>query len=223
MFTLRQLAGTLRPMKKWEIKALAEIYIQFFRIGLFTFGGGIAMMPLMKRDLIEKRNWITEDELVDYYAIGQSTPGIIAVNVSTFVGYKRAGIIGGILGTLGIATPSVIIIMALAGLIDSVDRNIYMQKALRGINVAVAALLTDVTLNFAKKTAATAASFCIMAVSFALVYFLKIPSYYVILSAASIGICLHFIRKRRNANQIRNAAENAAGAAQTDGALNENA
>ena len=207
--------------------------MQFFRIGLFTFGGGIAMMPLMKRDLIEKRNWMTEDELIDYYAIGQSTPGIIAVNVSTFVGYKRAGIIGGIVGTLGIATPSVIIIMALAGLIDSVDHNIYMQKALKGINVAVAALLTDVTVNFAKKTAGTAVLFCIMLASFALVYFLKIPSYYIILAAASLGICLHFIRTRRGVKAAAPAAlqdgklptndADAGNAGQNAGAPHENA
>ena len=85
-----------------------------------TFGGGLAMMPMLQKELIEKRGWITDEDLIDYYAIGQSTPGIVAVNVSTFVGYKKAGIAGGIIGTAGIVTPSLVIIMVLANLISSV-------------------------------------------------------------------------------------------------------
>ena len=83
-----------------KLKDLFTIYFAFFKVGAFTFGGGLAMMPMLQKELIEKKQWLTEEELIDYYAVGQSTPGIIAVNVATFVGYKRAGILGGIFGTL---------------------------------------------------------------------------------------------------------------------------
>ena len=184
-------------MKRIDFKLLLQIYAEFFKIGLFTFGGGLAMMPMMQRSLIGRRKWMTDEDLIDYYAIGQSTPGIIAVNVSTFVGYKQAGIIGGIVGTAGMVTPSLLIIMLLAGLIDRVDDNPLVQKALKGINVAVAALLTDVALNFAKKSLSGAFSTLIMAATFILVAFFKLPSFAVIISSAALGIGIHLVKKRR--------------------------
>ena len=135
-----------------KIKNLLNLYFSFAKIGTFTIGGGLAMMPMMQAELIEKRKWITDEELIDYYAVGQSTPGIVAVNVATFVGYKQMGIIGGIFATLGMVTPSLVIIMILAGLINSINDFPIIQKALKGINVAVAALLTSTIINFMKKT-----------------------------------------------------------------------
>lgn len=99
-----------------KIKNLFNLYFSFAKIGTFTIGGGLAMMPMMQSELIEKRKWITDEELIDYYAVGQSTPGIVAVNVATFVGYKQMGIIGGVFATLGMVTPSLVIIMILASL-----------------------------------------------------------------------------------------------------------
>ena len=188
-------------MKKIDLKLLAQIYTEFFKIGLFTFGGGLAMMPMIQKELIVKRSWMTDEDLIDYYAIGQSTPGIIAVNVATFVGYKKAGIIGGIIGTLGIVSPSLLIIMLLAGLIDSIDHNPLVQKALKGINVAVAALLTDVSLNCAKKSASGVFSVFIMLITFALVYFFKIPSFYIIIGASVAGIAIYLVKNRRAAGK----------------------
>ncbi len=159
------------------------------------------MMPMIQKELIVKRSWMTDEDLIDYYAIGQSTPGIIAVNVATFVGYKKAGIIGGIIGTLGIVSPSLLIIMLLAGLIDSIDHNPLVQKALKGINVAVAALLTDVSLNFAKKSAYCVFSVFIMLITFALVYFLKVPSFYIIIGATLLGIAVYLVKSRRAAGK----------------------
>ena len=135
-----------------KIKNLLNLYFSFAKIGTFTIGGGLAMMPMMQAELIEKRKWITDEELIDYYAVGQSTPGIVAVNVATFVGYKQMGIVGGIFATLGMVTPSLVIIMILASLINSINDFPIIQKALKGINVAVAALLTSTIINFMKKT-----------------------------------------------------------------------
>ncbi len=167
---------------------LIQIYFTMAKIGMFTFGGGLAMMPMMQTELIQKRQWITDEELMDYYAIGQSTPGIVAVNVSTFVGYKLAGILGGIVGTLGMVTPSLIIIMILAGLINSIDDIPAAQKAMKGINVAVAALLTTVIVRFAKKSVKNLAGAVLMAVSFVLVFVFKLPTFIIILAVIAGGV-----------------------------------
>lgn len=180
-----------------KLKDLFTIYFAFFKVGAFTFGGGLAMMPMLQKELIEKKQWLTEEELIDYYAVGQSTPGIIAVNVATFVGYKRAGILGGIFGTLGIISPSLIIIMILANLINSISDYPIVQKALTGINVAVAALLTNVIINFAKKTIKNVWNAIFMLVSFLLIFALKVPSFIVILFGLATGIILTFIHKKK--------------------------
>ena len=180
-----------------KLKDLFTIYFAFFKVGAFTFGGGLAMMPMLQKELIEKKQWLTEEELIDYYAVGQSTPGIIAVNVATFVGYKRAGILGGIFGTLGIISPSLIIIMILANLINSISDYPIVQKALTGINVAVAALLTNVIINFAKKTIKNVWNAIFMLISFLLIFALKVPSFIVILFGLATGIILTFIHKKK--------------------------
>lgn len=173
-----------------KLKELLKLYYVFAKIGTFTIGGGLAMMPMMERELIEKKGWITEDDLLDYYAIGQSTPGIVAVNVSTFVGYRQQGIIGGVFATLGMVTPSLVIIMILAGLINSISDYPYVQKALSGINVAVAALLTHVIVKFATKTIKNIWNAISMIAAFVLVYFFKVQSFWIIICAIIIGIII---------------------------------
>ena len=191
---------------KNKLKEFLELYLAFVKIGAFTFGGGLAMMPIMQRELIEKRGWLTEEELIDYFAIGQSTPGIIAVNVSTFVGYKRLGWFGGIVGTLGVVTPSWVIIMLLAGAISSVDKYPLAQKALKGINVAVAALLTSVIVKFSKKTIKNIWNALFMLLAFALIYFLKVQSVWIIIAALVIGCLLTLYRQKKKARAISDAA-----------------
>ena len=182
---------------KNKLKQFFELYFAFLKIGAFTFGGGLAMMPIIQRELIEKRGWITEEEMIDYFAIGQSTPGIIAVNVATFVGYKRLGWLGGIIGTLGVVTPSWVIIMLLAGAISSVDKYPVAQKALKGINVAVAALLTNVIVKFTKKTIKNLWNVFFMLLAFVLIYFLKVQSVWIILSALIIGSLLTLYKQKK--------------------------
>lgn len=180
-----------------KIKNLFNLYLSFAKIGTFTIGGGLAMMPMMQAELIEKRKWITDEELIDYYAVGQSTPGIVAVNVATFVGYKQMGIIGGIFATLGMVTPSLVIIMILAGLINSINDFPIIQKALKGINVAVAALLTSTIINFMKKTIKKFTNAIFMMISFLLVFVLKFPSFWIIIFALFIGVVLTYLEKKR--------------------------
>ena len=182
---------------KNKIKDFLELYLAFVKIGTFTFGGGLAMMPIMQRELIEKRGWVTEEELIDYFAIGQSTPGIIAVNVATFVGYKRLGWFGGIIGTLGVVTPSWVIIMLLAGAISSVDKYPLAQKALHGINVAVAALLTSVIVKFAKKTIKNVWNAVFMLLAFVLIYFFKVQSVWIIIASLITGSLLTLYKQKK--------------------------
>lgn len=188
-------------MKKNIVQNLFDIYIAFVKIGTFTIGGGLAMMPMLRRELIDNRGWISEEELIDYYAVGQSTPGIIAVNVSTFVGYKRAGVTGACIGTLGMVTPSFIIIMLLAGFINSVSDIPLAQRALKGINVAVAALLTHVVYSFSKKTIKTPVNFIFMMISFLSIAVLKLPSYIIILASILCACTFVFVRARQLKNQ----------------------
>ena len=180
-----------------KIKNLFNLYFSFAKIGTFTIGGGLAMMPMMQSELIEKRKWITDEELIDYYAVGQSTPGIVAVNVATFVGYKQMGIIGGIFATLGMVTPSLVIIMILASLINSINDFPIIQKALKGINVAVAALLTSTIINFMKKTIKKFSNAIFMMISFLLVFVFKLPSFWIILFALLIGVVLTYKEKKK--------------------------
>ena len=179
------------------IKNLFNLYFSFAKIGTFTIGGGFAMMPMMQSELIEKRKWITDEELIDYYAVGQSTPGIVAVNVATFVGYKQMGIIGGIFATLGMVSPSLVIIMILGSLINSINDFPIIQKALKGINVAVAALLTSTIINFMKKTIKKFTNAIFMMISFLLVFVFKLPSFWIILFALLIGVVLTYKEKKK--------------------------
>ena len=195
LLLVSSIVNIIRMRLAEKLRILKTLYLTFAKIGGVTFGGGLSMMAMFRTELIEKRNWITDEELLDYYAIGQSTPGIIAINVSTFIGYKQLGVLGGIVSTLGMITPSLVIIMILAKLINSVDRFPVVQKALNGVNVAVAVLLTKISVDFGKKSITNVFSALVALLSFAFVYFLKIKSFYIILFAVALGISLYFIKK----------------------------
>lgn len=132
------------------MKEIIQLFCSFFKIGILTFGGGYAMLPMLERELVTKHKWTTNEEIMDYFAIGQCTPGIIAVNTATFIGYKRKKVLGGIFATLGVITPSVIIISLLAGIIDKFSDNPYVNHAFAGISVAVCALLVQAVIKMAK-------------------------------------------------------------------------
>ena len=131
---------------------LIELFVSFAKIGALTFGGGPAMLPMLERELVEKRKWVTEEEILDYFAIGQCTPGIIAVNTATFVGQKKKGIIGGIFATLGMIFPSIVIIDIIAILLKSFADNIFVKNAFAGIRVCVCALVLNALFKLAKKS-----------------------------------------------------------------------
>ena len=130
---------------------LADLFMTYFRVGAVTFGGGYAMIPILEREVVKKKNWVTEEELLDYYAISQCTPGVIAVNAATFVGYKMKGIAGAIFATLGVITPSIIIITIIANMLSVFSDNKYVNSAFKGISIAVCALVFVTIIGLIKK------------------------------------------------------------------------
>ena len=131
---------------------LFDLYMAFLKIGGLTFGGGYAMLPMLQREVIDKHGWATEEEVLDIYAIGQCTPGIIAVNTATMIGYQKRGIAGAIVATLGEVTPSVVIISLLATVLLQFQNSIWLQRAFGGIRIAVCALIVQSVITLAKKS-----------------------------------------------------------------------
>ncbi len=132
------------------MKELAALFISFARIGVLTFGGGYAMLPMMQREIVERRHWATESEMMNYYALSQCTPGAIAVNVATFIGYRRKGVTGGVLATLGLVFPSLVIICLIAAFLGNFADSAVVQNAFAGIRVGVAVLMVNAVLRLAR-------------------------------------------------------------------------
>jgi chromate transporter len=130
-----------------RLKEALTLYRVFFQIGLFTFGGGYAMLPLLERECVDKYHWCTKDELLDIFAIGQCTPGVIAVNTATFLGRKQGGFLGSAFATFGIVSPSLIIISLIAALLQNFADIPNVQHALAGVRVAVTALIITMTIK----------------------------------------------------------------------------
>ncbi len=129
------------------MRELFELYAAFFRIGLFTFGGGMAMLPMLTKEVVEDKKWATNEEILDYFAIGQCTPGIIAINTATFIGTKRKGAVGGFVATLGMITPSLIVILIIASVLTRIMEYEIVGHIFAGIRVGVAALVTEALIG----------------------------------------------------------------------------
>ena len=166
-----------------------DLFLVFAKMGVMTFGGGMAMLPILQREIVEDRHWATEEELVDYYAIGQCTPGIIAVNTATF-GQKRKGIAGGILATLGIVFPSLVIISILAGLITNFSDLAWVQNAFAGIQVCVCVLIFNAVVKLLKKSVIDKRTCVIFLLVMACGTLLSLSPVWFVLLAALAGIVL---------------------------------
>ena len=134
------------------MKQLWQLFITFAKVGVMTFGGGYAMLPILQREVVENKGWASEEDLTDYFAIGQCTPGVIAVNTATFVGKKLRGTIGGIVATAGVVFPSLVIITVLAGAIAQVSHLAWVRNAFAGINVCVGILIFNSVMKLLKKS-----------------------------------------------------------------------
>ena len=128
-----------------------DMFLTFAKVGVMTFGGGYAMLPILQREVVDNKGWATEEELMDYFAIAQCTPGVIAVNTATFIGQKNKGTLGGIFATLGVVFPSLLIISALAGVIEAFSHISWVQHAFGGIRVCVCVLIANAVVKLLKK------------------------------------------------------------------------
>lgn len=169
----------------------------FMRIGGFTFGGGYAMLPMLRRELVEKYRWATEEELMDYYAIAQCTPGVIAVNTATLVGYRVCGVWGGLAATLGVIFPSLVIITMIAALMQSFADIPAVQHAFIGIRACVCALILGSVIKLGKKAIVDVPTLVIAIVVLGMTCFTKFSPVMFVLSAAVAGICLQERRLRK--------------------------
>ena len=165
-----------------------ELYWAFFRIGGFTFGGGMAMLPMLKREVVEKYHWSTEEDLLDIYAIGQCTPGIIAVNTATYIGYQQKGVLGSIFATLGMISPSILIISLIATILKSFINLPIVLHALSGIRIVVCALMIQTVYSLAKAGIKNKLGLLIFLGGFLIATFTPVPTILLVVAAAVIGI-----------------------------------
>ncbi len=163
---------------------LWKLYAIFFKMGLFTFGGGYAMLPILQKEAVEKRKWLTEEELLNYYSIGQCTPGIIAVNAASFIGYKLRKIGGLISATLGVISPSLIIIVLVAALLRQYMDNQYVQWAFGGIRIGVIALIIDTVWNMWQKGVKGMRGYIVFISAALLLWFVKLSAISIVVLAA---------------------------------------
>ena len=170
-----------------SLRELLDMYFTFFRIGAVTFGGGYAMLPILQREVVEKRHWATDEELTDYYAIGQCTPGIIAVNTATFIGRKYRGNVGGVVTTLGVVSPSVIIISLIAALINNFSEIAWVKSALAGIRVCVCVFILNAVVKLLKSAVVDKATLVLYILMFAAAVFFDIPLWIFIVVAGVAG------------------------------------
>ena len=175
-----------------------DLFLTFAKVGVCTFGGGYAMLPILQREVVENKGWATDEELTDYFAIGQCTPGVIAVNTATFIGQKRRGILGGIMATLGVVFPSLVIIAALAGVITTFSHLAWVQHAFAGIRVCVCVLIFNAVLKLWKGAVKDVWGLVIFLVILALSVFTKLSPIIYVLAAAVAGLLIKNLGAKRS-------------------------
>ena len=172
------------------MKKCAELFCSFARIGALTFGGGYAMIPMLEKELVEKKQYVTGEELLDYYAVGQCTPGIIAVNTATFVGHRVGGIMGGIAATLGVVFPSLVIICLIAALLTGFADIPAVKSAFAGIRVCVCVLIFNSVLKLWKKAVQDRAGLILFMLVFILSLFFDISPVVFVLICGLSGVVI---------------------------------
>ncbi len=169
------------------MKELIDLFLSFCRIGGFTFGGGYAMLPMIQKEIVEQRKWATEDEVMDYFAIGQCTPGVIAVNTATFIGYKRKGVLGGIAATAGVIFPSIVIVTLIAAFLNNFAELEMVQNAL---GTVVGVLILNAVIRMWKKTSVDKICIAITVIAFLASFVFDISPIIVVVIGGGIGLFL---------------------------------
>lgn len=175
-----------------------KLFKTFFKIGAFTFGGGYAMIPLIQKETVEKNNWISDDDILEIIAIAESTPGPIAINSATFIGYKIAGVLGAACATLGVVLPSFIIILVIAAILNEFQNIKAVQYAFFGIRAGVLALVLKALLTMYKKCPKNKIAYIVMAFAFISAAIIDLNVLIVIIACAVIGLVSSLLKERRN-------------------------
>lgn len=171
------------------MKLLLELFCAFFRIGAFTFGGGYAMLSMLQKEVVENKKWATDEEVLDYYAVSQCTPGVIAVNLATFVGQKKKGVLGAAVATFGVVLPSLIIITIIAAVLQNFMEYEIVQHVFGGIRVAVAVLIVNAVYTLGKKALVDKLCVLISIAAFIVsVLFPSVSPIFIVLAATLIGL-----------------------------------
>jgi len=178
------------------MKELFELVWTFAKMGAVTFGGGYAMLPILQREIVERRGWATMEEIADYFALGQCTPGIIAVNTATFIGYKRKGIAGGVLATIGLVLPSLAIITAIAAFLQNFADEPIVKHAFAGIRVAVGALILDTVVKLFKGAVKNPLALGVCAAAFLASLVFRTSPVWIVAAAALAGFLLFMPKKK---------------------------
>lgn len=185
-----------------------DLFLTFFRIGLFTFGGGYAMLPLIEKTIINQKKWINEQELMDILAVAQTMPGPIAVNAAALIGKKLRGNSGAVSALIGCALPSILIILILATVMTSVQDNPYVTHAFMGIRAAVTALIVVAAVKMGRRSIRDRLSLILVLITIVLVFFLQIHPLFLIAGGSLLGFSLYFIypaMHERVVNDIKDA------------------
>ena len=180
-----------------KLKTLWQIFITFLKIGAFTFGGGYAMIPLIQKETVEKHHWISDEDILEIVAIAESTPGPIAINTSTFVGYRVAGFLGAFCGTFGVVLPSFIIILVISTVLREFQNVEAVQFAFQGIRAGVLALILKALWSMYRQAPKGAVAYVIMAAAFLCTAFLNVNVLTVIIGCALTGLISSFVMGRR--------------------------
>lgn len=173
-----------------------ELFITFLKLGLFTIGGGMAMIPLLKDEMVNKKKWLTEDEMLDCLSISQGLPGVIAVNMATYIGYRKKGPSGSLIATVGVIIPSFVAIILVIGVLEQVSGNLYVKGAIAGIKAVATALILLATYQVGSHALRSALHYIMAITTFIAVGILSVNAVYAIIAGCVIGIVIKFINNR---------------------------
>ena len=179
------------------MNTLLELFIVFFKLGAFTIGGGIAMLPLLQNTLTEEKKWFTREEFVDIVAVCQSLPGVVAINMATYVGYKKKGLLGSIVSTLGVTIPSFVLILIIARGITALGDSGVVMGAMAGLRAAALGMVAVALIQLAPSALRNKWAILAAVTAFVLIAILKVNTAYVILLFAVIGITVTLMNSRK--------------------------
>ena len=182
---------------KASFSKLWKVFAAFFKIGAFTFGGGYAMIPLIQKEAVENHGWVTDDDILEIIAIAESTPGPIAINSATFVGYRAGGVLGSACATFGVVLPSFVVILAISYILRGFQDIPAVQYAFNGIRAGVLALLFKALWGMYKKSPKGWAAYVVMAAAFVLTAFLNVHVLLVIIGCAVFGLITATMAERK--------------------------